>query len=87
MGPIPNPMHPDVHRNPRPHYRQYSSNPMSSKLSEMLYDVKPDGSGFMTGKEKEWVIKVQLIQLHSSNPETDDYYYQVCNNEVTYSLV
>lgn len=31
----------------------------------------------MSKKEKEWVVKVQLLQLQSSNPEVDDYYYQV----------
>ncbi len=80
MGPIP--MHPaDMQHNLRHfnyHQQRPPPNPMSYKLHEMLYDLQPDGSGFMTGKEKEWVIKVQLIQLHSSNPEIDDYYYQVC---------
>ena len=31
----------------------------------------------MTQKEKDWVIKVQLLQLQSQDPSTDDYYYQV----------
>lgn len=30
----------------------------------------------MTAKEKEWVLKIQLIQLQSSDPSNDDYYYQ-----------
>ncbi|XP_075387367.1 protein PAT1 homolog 2 [Tenrec ecaudatus] len=30
----------------------------------------------MTGKEKEWVIKVQMVQLQSETPCLDDYYYQ-----------
>lgn len=31
----------------------------------------------MTRKEKDWVIKVQMVQLQSENPRLDDYYYQV----------
>uniref|UniRef100_A0A8C6XR47 PAT1 homolog 2 n=1 Tax=Naja naja TaxID=35670 RepID=A0A8C6XR47_NAJNA len=30
----------------------------------------------MTPVEKDWVIKVQMLQLQSENPERDDYYYQ-----------
>uniref|UniRef100_G1M8Y3 SPG11 vesicle trafficking associated, spatacsin n=1 Tax=Ailuropoda melanoleuca TaxID=9646 RepID=G1M8Y3_AILME len=30
----------------------------------------------MTRKEKDWVIKVQMVQLQSKNPRLDDYYYQ-----------
>ncbi|XP_029650794.1 protein PAT1 homolog 1 isoform X2 [Octopus sinensis] len=32
-------------------------------------------AGIMTQKEKEWVIKIQLLQLHTDNPYVDDYYY------------
>lgn len=31
----------------------------------------------MTQKEKEWVTKVQMMQLQSTDPYLDDYYYQV----------
>lgn len=31
----------------------------------------------MSAKEKEWIIKLQMIQLQSENPHQDDYYYQV----------
>ncbi|XP_077062016.1 protein PAT1 homolog 2 [Siphateles boraxobius] len=30
----------------------------------------------MTDKEKEWIIRLQMIQLQSENPHLDDYYYQ-----------
>ena len=50
---------------------QYSA----TKKSEMLCDLKEDGSGFMNQKEKDWVIKVQLLQLHTTTPTIDDYYY------------
>lgn len=31
----------------------------------------------MTAKEKEWIIRLQMIQLQSENPYHEDYYYQV----------
>ena len=34
-------------------------------------------SGLMTQKEKDWIIKIQLIQLQTDNPYLDDYYYTV----------
>ena len=34
----------------------------------------------MTQKEKDWVIKVQMVQLQSENPRLDDYYYQVSSH-------
>lgn len=34
-------------------------------------------AGIMTQKEKDWVIKIQLLQLHTDNPYVDDYYYVV----------
>ncbi|XP_036393893.1 protein PAT1 homolog 2 [Megalops cyprinoides] len=30
----------------------------------------------MSFKEKEWIIRLQMIQLQSENPHLDDYYYQ-----------
>lgn len=39
--------------------------------------MRADGSGFMTQKEKEWVIKIQLVQLQSQDPDNEDYYFQV----------
>ena len=85
MPPPLHPIHPFVqlhlmHGHAPPHQIQQTPpriRPTSSKLNEMLSDLQPDGRGFMSTKEKEWVIKVQLIQLHSLTPEIDDYYYQV----------
>ncbi|KAJ7984453.1 hypothetical protein DPEC_G00354990 [Dallia pectoralis] len=40
---------------------------------------KPDWDPYcniMTAKEKEWIIRLQMIQLQSDNPSLDDYYYQ-----------
>lgn len=32
-------------------------------------------SGLMTQREKEWLIKIQMLQLHTDNPYVDDYYH------------
>nr|KAF6486421.1 PAT1-like protein 2 [Rousettus aegyptiacus] len=41
------------------------------------WSQQPDHyANLMTGKEKDWVIKVQMVQLQSENPCLDDYYYQ-----------
>ena len=37
-------------------------------------------AGLMTRREKEWLIKIQLLQLTSNEPELDDYYFQVSIN-------
>lgn len=34
-------------------------------------------ANLMTRKEKDWVIRVQMVQLQGENPRLDDYYYQV----------
>jgi len=33
-------------------------------------------ANIMTQREKEWVIKIQMMALQSDRPEIDDYYYQ-----------
>ncbi|KAL3183462.1 hypothetical protein MRX96_033575 [Rhipicephalus microplus] len=32
-------------------------------------------AGLMTQKEKDWLVKIQLLQVQSENPDVDDYYY------------
>lgn len=34
-------------------------------------------AGLMTQKEKDWLIKIQLLQVQPENPEVDDYYYMM----------
>lgn len=34
-------------------------------------------AGLMTKKEKDWIIKIQLLQLQTENPYLDDFYYTV----------
>ncbi|XP_023356522.1 protein PAT1 homolog 2 [Sarcophilus harrisii] len=48
----------------------------SSRVGK-LWSQKPDPyAGLMNQREKDWVIKVQMVQLQSENPQLDDYYYQ-----------
>lgn len=41
----------------------------------------------MTRKEKDWVVKVQMVQLQSENPCLDDYYYQVSPRGLAQPLI
>lgn len=34
-------------------------------------------ANIMSQREKDWVIKIQMMALQSDRPEIDDYYYQV----------
>lgn len=34
-------------------------------------------ANLMTQREREWIIKIQLMQLHTDNPYIDDYYFTV----------
>ena len=40
--------------------------------------IDDEYSGLMTQREKDWVVKIQLLQLHTDNPYVDDYYHTVC---------
>ncbi|XP_020864880.1 protein PAT1 homolog 2 isoform X1 [Phascolarctos cinereus] len=56
---------------------QQSSHKHQSPRVGKLWSQKPDPyAGLMNQREKDWVIKVQMVQLQSENPELDDYYYQ-----------
>lgn len=51
--------------------------PCDSVSPKKQWSPKADPcAGLMTCKEKDWVIKVEMIQLQSENLD-DDYYYQV----------
>lgn len=51
--------------------------PCDSVSPKKLWSPKADPcAGLMTCKEKDWVVKVEMIQLQSENLD-DDYYYQV----------
>ncbi|KAM8804604.1 LOW QUALITY PROTEIN: protein PAT1 homolog 2 [Eudromia elegans] len=56
--------------------RQQQGGQVQSISPKKLWAPKVDPyGGLMTSKEKDWVIKVQMIQLQSENMD-DDYYYQ-----------
>ncbi|XP_022598057.1 protein PAT1 homolog 2 [Seriola dumerili] len=47
---------------------------------QRIFQRKSEGwdpyRNLMTGKEKEWITRLQMIQLQSENPYLEDYYYQ-----------
>ncbi|NXF70661.1 PATL2 protein, partial [Sclerurus mexicanus] len=56
--------------------RQQQGRQVQSVSPKKLWSPKVDPhAGLMTSKEKDWVIKVEMIQLQSENMD-DDYYYQ-----------
>ena len=68
---------------------------MEKKIHDILGDANEQRNvddayaGLMTRREKEWLIKIQLLQLTSSNPQLDDYYFQVSDRfkvSVTFGL-
>ena len=46
-------------------------------------DEEDDSNALMTAKEKDWIIRIQLMQLTSDKPELDDYYFHVSDETVT----
>ena len=65
-------------------YQQHTVSDLERKIHDILSsldDEKHEGdpyAGLMTRREKEWIMKIQLLQLTSQNPDLDDFYYQVC---------
>ncbi|NWI33106.1 PATL2 protein, partial [Sula dactylatra] len=56
--------------------RQQQGGQAQSISTKKLWSPKTDPyAGLMTSKEKDWVVKVEMIQLQSENMD-DDYYYQ-----------
>ncbi|XP_018100501.1 protein PAT1 homolog 2 isoform X1 [Xenopus laevis] len=59
------------------HRRILSQRQRPQSSSRRQWESRPDPyASLMSQKEKEWVIKLQMIQLQSENPHLDDYYYQ-----------
>ena len=65
-------MYPDRSRDYHNFPRGYGT-PSRDHYAETVEN--PDS--LMTQKEKDWVIKIQMLQLHTDNPYIDDYYYMV----------
>ncbi|KAG9486202.1 hypothetical protein GDO78_008998 [Eleutherodactylus coqui] len=59
------------------HRRILSQRQRPQSTTRKQWDNRADPyASLMSLKEKEWVIKLQMIQLQSENPHLDDYYYQ-----------
>jgi DNA topoisomerase 2-associated protein PAT1 len=44
-------------------------------------------AGLMSRKEREWLVKIQELQLQGcGNPYQDDYYYTVCVKFLYYTI-
>ncbi|KAF8764462.1 Protein PAT1 like protein [Argiope bruennichi] len=41
----------------------------------MAHEMEDEYAGLMTQKEKEWLIRIQMLQLKSENPYVEDYYF------------
>ncbi|KAL7857374.1 hypothetical protein SRHO_G00162730 [Serrasalmus rhombeus] len=55
------------------HKRLLSQRPHGSRRKSRSWEHYAE---LMSAKEKEWIIKLQMMQLQSENPYQDDYYYQ-----------
>ncbi|XP_063298778.1 protein PAT1 homolog 2 [Pelobates fuscus] len=59
------------------HRRILNQRQRAQSSSRKQWDSRLDPyASLMSQKEREWVIKLQMIQLQSENPHLDDYYYQ-----------
>ena len=66
-----------------PSYREREFRENRTFNNRRYYQYNPDTehrrvddyAGLMTQKEKDWIIKIQLLQLQTDNPYIDDYYY------------
>ncbi|XP_047395364.1 protein PAT1 homolog 2-like [Sciurus carolinensis] len=68
-------LHPQHQRILQQQQQQQSQTP--SPPVKKPWSQQPDPyANLMSRKEKDWVIKVQMVQLQSDNPRLDDYYYQ-----------
>ncbi|GFV07532.1 hypothetical protein TNCV_4750541, partial [Trichonephila clavipes] len=53
-------------------YNNYYENGDGNHLA---MEIEDDYAGLMTQKEKEWLKRIQLLQLTSENPYVEDYYF------------
>lgn len=58
--------------------------PMGGMVNNGVYD---EYAGLMTQREKDWIVKLQLMQLTSDNPYIDDFYYTVLHCVFHYTVV
>ena len=60
------------------HYRNFQGRQWSNNESQEDDVMKLQPSDMMTAKEKEWLVKIQLMTLLTDDPQNTDYYYVVC---------
>nr|XP_012297754.2 protein PAT1 homolog 2 isoform X1 [Aotus nancymaae] len=68
-------LHPQHQRILQQQQQQHSQTPSPPGKKPWSQQLDPYAN-LMTRKEKDWVIKVQMVQLQSAKPHLDDYYYQ-----------
>ncbi|XP_026206485.1 protein PAT1 homolog 2 isoform X2 [Anabas testudineus] len=77
-SPMTNPVQP--FRYPGPVTQLHPQHKRLLSQKQHILQRKPEGwdpyCNLMTAKEKEWITKLQMIQLQSENPFLEDYYYQ-----------
>lgn len=57
----------------------------SHRSSHQDHLRKDPYANLMLQREKDWVSKIQMMQLQSTDPYLDDFYYQVDSHSVPYS--
>ncbi|RDD43739.1 Protein PAT1-like protein 1 [Trichoplax sp. H2] len=50
---------------------------IGERLGILKHDESNSPDSLMTRKEKEWLLKIQLLQLNNQDPYVDDYYFQM----------
>uniref|UniRef100_A0A3B5LQ74 Protein PAT1 homolog 1 n=1 Tax=Xiphophorus couchianus TaxID=32473 RepID=A0A3B5LQ74_9TELE len=75
MGPPP-PHGPPNHTPPIRHNTTHLHPQHRRMLTQRMQSRRDPYSNLMSQKEKEWVTKIQMMQLQSTDPYLDDYYYQ-----------
>ncbi|KAG7201506.1 hypothetical protein KM043_004259 [Ampulex compressa] len=67
-----------IHRshdqNNQQHYYQHHPPGVNGMSGSEEYD---EYAGLMSSREKQWLINIQLLQLNTTEPYVDDYYYTV----------
>ncbi|KAL0202981.1 hypothetical protein M9458_000999, partial [Cirrhinus mrigala] len=60
----------------KPHFEMPHVNVSVCLICVVTMKNRDPYSNLMTQREKEWVARIQMMQLQSTDPYLDDYYYQ-----------
>ena len=69
--------------NRRPFNRRYDNQRYDSRRDDYHNnrrdnrEPRDEYANLMNQREKDWVIKIQMLQLQTNNPYLDDYYFTV----------